>query len=249
VRVGPFLSHRRRCHPGTVPAGRFPGQRRGSVRAGRNRCRGPGVDRDRDAERFPRLAGHDRPAVSGCAGRPDHPPQPGSEGGQTLSLCPVPAVTPSPRASVRSTSWNRAPGPSQPPTPRPGPTTPSPTIPRSRSSAAPASAGSSTNTGEQHKSPGQVRKPSSGTLQDEQVAGGKPDHVWQAGERQRAAVGPCGGRCGDHQPGRDVGQRAGLAGPGDQARLRRRCLRVNVAVPGVARLGPGAARPALVWVG
>jgi hypothetical protein len=138
LRVGPFLSHRRRCHPGTV---------------------------------------------SGCAGRPDHPPQPGSEGGQTLSLCPVTAVTPSPRVSVRSTSWNRAPGPSQPPTPRPGPTTPSPTFPRSRSNAAPATAGSSTNTGEQHRSPGQVRKPSTGTLQDEQVAGGEPDHVWQAGER------------------------------------------------------------------
>ena len=86
---------------GTVPAGRFPGQHRGSVRAGRNRCRGSGVDRDRGADRFPRLAGHGRPAVAGHAGRPDHPPQLGSESGQTVSLCPVHAVTPSPRATRR----------------------------------------------------------------------------------------------------------------------------------------------------
>ena len=64
-----------------------------------------------------------------------------------------------------------------------------------------------------------------------------------------AAVGPCGRRCGDLQPDRDVDQRVGLVGLPGRTRLRRRCLRVNVAVPGVVRLRPRAARAALVSVG
>jgi hypothetical protein len=51
------------------------------------------------------------------------------------------------------------------------------------------------------------------------------------------------------QPGRDVDQRVGLVGPQGRTRLRRRCLRVNVAVPGIARDRRRAARPALVSVG
>jgi len=84
---------------------------------------------------------------------------------------------------------------------------------------------------------------------DEQVAGGEPDHVRQAGERQRVAAGQCGKYCDDLQPGRDVDQRVGLVGLQGRTRLRRRCLRVNVAVPGIAGHRPRAARPALVSAG
>jgi hypothetical protein len=84
---------------------------------------------------------------------------------------------------------------------------------------------------------------------DERVAGGEPDHVRRAGERQRVAVGQYGKRCGDLQPGRDVDQRVGLVGLQGRTRLRCRCLGVNVAVPGIAGHRPRAARPALVSVG
>ena len=63
---------------------------------------------------------------------------------------------------------------------RPGPTTPSPTSPRSGSDAGLSSAASSTNTNAPRRSPGQGRRPSSGTPQAEGFRA-----AWRADRRGR----------------------------------------------------------------
>jgi putative transposase len=72
---------------------------------------------------------------------------------------------------IRGTLQRTTPPP-QPPTPpaRPGPTTPPPASPSSASSAGPSSAASSANTSGSRRSPGQDRRPSSGTPQAGDVA-------------------------------------------------------------------------------
>src|ERR1017187_7239917 len=65
---------------------------------------------------------------------------------------------------------------------------------------------------------------------DDQVAGGEPDHVLQAGEGQRVAAGQCRQGRDDLQPGGDVDQRVELAAGHGRTTLRRCCQTLNAAV-------------------
>src|SRR5580704_18088184 len=73
---------------------------------------------------------------------------------------------------------------------------------------------------------------------DDQVAGGEPDHVLQAGEGERVAVGQCRQRRDDLQPGGDVDQRVELVGGHGRPALRR-CPQATTA----ALLSSAAHRP------
>src|SRR6266516_5141432 len=66
---------------------------------------------------------------------------------------------------------------------------------------------------------------------DDQVAGGEPDHVLQAGEGERVTVGQCRQRRDYLQPGGDMDQRVELAGGHRRTTLRRCCQTMTAALP------------------
>src|SRR5580698_2218807 len=66
---------------------------------------------------------------------------------------------------------------------------------------------------------------------DDQVAGGEPDHVLQAGEGERVAVGQCRQCRDDLQPGGDVDQRVEVVGGHGRSAPRCCCQAMAAALP------------------
>src|SRR5580692_704127 len=76
---------------------------------------------------------------------------------------------------------------------------------------------------------------------DDQVAGGEPDHVLQAGEGECVAVGQCRQRRDDLQPGGDVDQRVEVVGGHGRSAPRCCCQAMTAARPRSTAQKPTAA--------